>query len=96
MQKYTGTIDSLKSEVTSHWLLDANGRIVLLHVLFLVLFPPVHMAAVVIGSVSLQQFKALPGGLVGPWALFSVLVLFFALVSQPWVTQKSFLLQASI
>lgn len=60
------------------------------HVLFLVLLFPEHMAAVILGDVLLQQFKALPGELVRPWVLCSISVLFcFALVSWLRVTQKN-------
>lgn len=42
-------------------------------------------------SVLLQQFKALPAGLVGPWVLGSLSLLFlFALVSQLQITRNAF------
>lgn len=67
------------------------------HTLFLVLLLPRHMAAVILGNVLLQQFRALPGELVGPWVLRSISVLFFfALVSQLRVTQQCILLAAFI
>jgi len=56
------------------------------------------MAAVIVGDVLLQQFKALPGGLVGPWVFcgISIVFFFFALVSWLRVTQKCFLLAAFV
>lgn len=54
------------------------------------------MAAAIVVSVLLQQFKALPGGLVGPWVLGrSSLLFFFALVSQLQTTKNAFYWQHS-
>lgn len=54
------------------------------------------MAAAVVVSVLLQQFKALPGGLAGPWVLGSLsLLFFFALLSQLQTTKNAFYWQHS-
>lgn len=59
--------------------------------LFLVLFFSEHMAAAIVVSALLQQFKALPAALVGPWVLGSLsLLFFFALVSQLQITKNAF------
>lgn len=51
------------------------------------------MAAAIVVSVLHQQFKALPGGLVGPCSLS--LLFFFALVSQLQITKNAFYWQHS-